>query len=446
MLIFTQIASVSPIANRPLGTEQSRIVAVDLTHPEDPHILTEAFHAARTPDISFDGKRMLFAARKTEEDAWHIWEMNLENRRVKKITDGFEGCTDPAYLPDGRIVFSASAAPSQETDEKEPFALYTSTRDGSEVERITFHPQSDAATTVLLDGRVLFVSGGAPSSTPFSTLLAMRYDGTGMTLFYQNEQGGRVLSRARETAEDQLVFVESEEPGSIGGSLVTIDEKRPLHSRVDLAPDVSGRFHSVVPTPSGKLIVSYRPSSEEPFSLYEFDPSEKRIGRRLHSTTTYHAVEPVLAIERARPMGFVSVTDPQQQVGWLYAQNANLSNLPLAGRRASPVRSRKVQILGRDGLLGTVPLEEDGSFHVEVPADTPLLFQTLDKDGRVVRGPSSWIWVRPNERRGCIGCHEDREWVPENIVPLAVKKPPVSLVPSTSLAEAPSSTSQPAKQ
>jgi len=58
-------------------------------------------------------------------------------------------------------------------------------------------------------------------------------------------------------------------------------------------------------------------------------------------------------------------------------------------------------------------------------ADTPFRIRTLDESGNVVSGPCSWLWLRPNERRGCIGCHENPELAPENIVSLAVKKPPV---------------------
>ena len=49
------------------------------------------------------------------------------------------------------------------------------------------------------------------------------------------------------------------------------------------------------------------------------------------------------------------------------------------------------------------------------------------QNGKVLNGPSGWIWLRPNERRGCIGCHEDHEMVPENRVPLAVKTSPVNI-------------------
>jgi hypothetical protein len=90
--------------------------------------------------------------------------------------------------------------------------------------------------------------------------------------------------------------------------------------------------------------------------------------------------------------------------------------------------SSKIQVLGMDKVLGETTIEEDGSFYLEIEADQSVRFQTLNEEGEILRGPSSWMWVRPNERRGCAGCHEDRELSPENIVPMAIEKPPVAMI------------------
>jgi hypothetical protein len=62
-----------------------------------------------------------------------------------------------------------------------------------------------------------------------------------------------------------------------------------------------------------------------------------------------------------------------------------------------------------------------------VIADTPFKIQTLDKNGNILYGPSSWINLRPNERRACVGCHLGNEIVPENRQPLAVTKDPIQI-------------------
>jgi hypothetical protein len=73
-------------------------------------------------------------------------------------------------------------------------------------------------------------------------------------------------------------------------------------------------------------------------------------------------------------------------------------------------------------LIGEAPVEADGSFNVEVPADTPLLLQALDARGLALAN-CGWIWVKPKEKRGCIGCHEDPERIPENEYVLALRRP-----------------------
>jgi hypothetical protein len=86
------------------------------------------------------------------------------------------------------------------------------------------------------------------------------------------------------------------------------------------------------------------------------------------------------------------------------------NGLPLAQRR----------------ILGIVPVEKDGSFNIEVPADVPIELQTLDENGMALRS-CGWIWVKHREPRGCIGCHEDAELTPENRFVMAVRKPSIQL-------------------
>jgi hypothetical protein len=76
--------------------------------------------------------------------------------------------------------------------------------------------------------------------------------------------------------------------------------------------------------------------------------------------------------------------------------------------------------------LGEAPVEDDGSFNVQIPADIPIEVQLLDADGMALES-CGWIWVKNNEPRGCIGCHEDPELVPENRLVKAIAKPSVLL-------------------
>jgi hypothetical protein len=82
-------------------------------------------------------------------------------------------------------------------------------------------------------------------------------------------------------------------------------------------------------------------------------------------------------------------------------------------------------------FLGEIDIEEDGSFNIEIPANTPIELQTLDADGMALRS-CGWIWAKNHEPRGCIGCHEDGELTPENVFVDAAKR---SSIPLTLSAE-----------
>ena len=75
-----------------------------------------------------------------------------------------------------------------------------------------------------------------------------------------------------------------------------------------------------------------------------------------------------------------------------------------------------------DVLVGKATLAADGSFHLKVPADVPLRVVTRNGDGEAVLDSGHAFWVRPGERRACIGCHEDRETAPSNRMPEALHR------------------------
>jgi len=59
-------------------------------------------------------------------------------------------------------------------------------------------------------------------------------------------------------------------------------------------------------------------------------------------------------------------------------------------------------------ILGYAAVEPDGSFQINVPADTPLGIAVIDSQGRAFQTHTNWIQVRPGERRTCDGCHSPR--------------------------------------
>jgi hypothetical protein len=76
----------------------------------------------------------------------------------------------------------------------------------------------------------------------------------------------------------------------------------------------------------------------------------------------------------------------------------NSDSPPVGAGRGAPGRQ----------VLGTVPVEADGSAYFEAPARTPMLFQALDAQGRAVQTMRSLVYLQPGEHDSCVGCHENR--------------------------------------
>jgi hypothetical protein len=81
-------------------------------------------------------------------------------------------------------------------------------------------------------------------------------------------------------------------------------------------------------------------------------------------------------------------------------------------------------------ILGTVPVEDDGSAYFEAPVERLIYFQAIDENGMAVQSMRSGTYVHPGEHLSCVGCHEDR-WRSTNVrnVPLAMQRPPSRIAP-----------------
>ena len=175
------------------------------------------------------------------------------------------------------------------------------------------------------------------------------------------------------------------------------------------------------------MLVSYRSSEEKTAGLYRFSINERSLGQVIIGYSNYHIVEPVLVEAYTRPRHLPDEVNKAESTGQLFCQDINVTAIQHDSLPSDFENATMIEVLGLDESMGLVQVEEDGSFYLKVIADTPFRLQTLDDMGQVVNGPSGWLWLRPFERRGCVGCHEDPELVPKNFVPLAVKKQPVSI-------------------
>jgi len=502
-VVFCQVPD-APNGSSGLHMEQFRIVRRPTSAricsliPATPNgkftdLTGDTFVSAIQPDLSYDGTKIIFAAKKKDEPYFSIYEMNLDGTGKRQITRDMNDCLDPYYLPDGRIVFS-SAKPGfrDEYDRDMAKLLFTCNADGSDPQRITFNLSSDMATIVLNDGRLLFTSwqhhGDHSTTAGVFGFFTCNPDGTVFMPVMGNQRGeaNNTKSYAQQLTDGRIVFVDSAGHRHYNaGGLSSIDLSRPIATRKILTPgqiynghNMAGRYASPYPLPGGGMICSYSPGRgtgalrEDPaeeihMGIYHFDFSTGRAGKLIFDDPNCQDIDPLAIYRRTPPPVIPSIIDRKQKTGTFLCVNPYLSDRPATSNRvvvgelppAKPGEIKGVRVLegfgvmdtdpkkhkalvidmlqmtfgsGSNGgsnleqrrIVGYAPCEEDGSFHIEVPADTTLALQMLDENGMSIETQLTWVWVRPGEKRLCVGCHESRELALANFDCMAMSKRP----------------------
>jgi hypothetical protein len=423
-------------------------------------LLTDGFASACDPSVSFDAQRVLFAGKRVGSDPWNIFELVLATGKVRQITRDLGNCRSPNYQstlytivspqPWYQLTFVSDAAGTINEDGSGPATdLYSCKLDGSAVRRLTYNLSSDIDPFLMSDGRILY-AGWQRSRIEHGllgrwSLFGINLDGADVAL--HAEQAGARTKQMPCVTRGLVVFVESDHPPWDGsGSLAAVTVRRPLHSYRRLTTPEDGLFHSPSPLPDGALLVSRR-TAANPHAVQRWEP---RTGKSqvVFQDPDYHCVQARLLARRREPDGRSSVVTEEDPRGKLYCLNVYTSDLedpawmpPGTARRirvlegiAIPTSQRAVYHSGTEAttgnlpgsgtfglgpsvprrILGEVDIQPDGSFHLDVPANTPIELQMLDADGLALRS-CSWIWAKNHEPRGCIGCHEDGELTPENL-------------------------------
>lgn len=389
--------------------------------------LTNDFFAAADPQMSFDGARMLFSGRKAQSDHWQIWEMDLDGGHKRQVTQCPEDCLRAAYLPADEIALTVEEA----KEKRLRSYLAVQKMDGSNFHPITFGSAPFHLETVLADGRIVasapwpLVGRDTPNSSRM--LYTLRPDGTALESFRCEHHEKNIQLDAEELANGSLVFVRKPLDGtSAGGELRQI--RQGSLSSTPLVAHQSG-FESLRQISEEKAIVAKQTvnaaNSSGRFDLYLFD-LETRVSERLYADAQLSSIQPVPVLPRAAPKRYWNTLNPESKTGNFISLDAYLSADDPHGRIAIPISRVRVFALdttdGQERNLGEAPVESDGSFFVQVPANLPIRFALLDAKGGVIREEHGWVWTRPGEERGCTGCHGDKAVAPENHWPLTLRR------------------------
>lgn len=421
--------------------------------------------AVGTPSVSFDGQRIYFSMTRAGEAFFHLYRISADGEELERLTDGPFHDIDPAELPDGRIVFTSTRIGTFEEYHNPPSrALFVMNAGGGNIRPLTYTFIFDNEPEVLADGRIVFIrSDNFFDRGKVETLLhAVHPDGTEGYTEFGLDLGPEYGSRLRAYNVGSPAPMPDGRVAFVTGSSIAVG--RPGCAASDLQ-HLRVEAGDVTALPDGRLLCTVagrtpldeaEKNGKRPNPNYRFEklalvnpdqPADRAVvvfdseGEPIHS--------PVYFGTRSRPPQLVHRVDPPKaddprSTGILFCQNARFTRNSTAGWD----QVRAIRVLAGKGLtmrsshsyivhagsevteLGTVPLAPDGSFAVEVPADTAIAFQAVDAEGRSELNEMSWIYVRPGETRGCVGCHQERQTAPPTTTAQiqAVRTRPMKLV------------------
>jgi Tol biopolymer transport system component len=427
--------------------ERGRLVLVRLG--AKPRVLTASFHSAADPEVSFDGKSILFAGRRAASDPWCVFEMKVEGGEPRQITCGRAGARQPVYQSTIYTITPTSVEPwvqvafvgenpgeRNEAGVAPNTSLWSCKTDGTALRRLTFNLSNDRDPEILPDGRMVYAGWlRAPGREPADrvALLGVNEDGTDYQT-YAGDQGLRVKQMPAAAANGLLVFVEAERiAGDGSGRLASVSQVRPLHSYRSLTGTSDGYFRAPSSLPDGRLLVAWR-SSESPFAIHRLDPLTGA-HERVFGEDGWESVEAKVIAPRPMPDARSSVVRDDDPEGRLYTIDVGIQAPGQAMPKGVVTSVRVVEgvaatadrpVLRR--LLGDVEVADDGSYQVQIPANVPVQLELLDASGAVLR-TSAWLWVRNHAAQGCVGCHEDPERTPPNRLMKALQAPAPVLDP-----------------
>jgi Hydrazine synthase alpha subunit middle domain/Concanavalin A-like lectin/glucanases superfamily len=439
------------------------------------------------PDLSFDGRSVVFSFKPHNEKAFHLYRLNVDGTGLVQLTDGLYDDLDPIFLPDGHILFSTTRGHTYVRcmPPTNAFVLARCDGDGKNLYLVSYNNEPDYTPSVMNDGRVVYTRWEYTDKPLWRAekLWTMNPDGTQVVHFWGNQSVWPDLMKDARSipGSRRVMFTGSAHHNWFSGSIGIIDPERgcnfpygltkvtaevpwPESGNGPVDPLESADYHASgayvaydSPYPLGERDFLASADRGGKFVLYLMDVSGNRelIHEGIYNAAFAQPLRPrprppVLADrvawptrdQRAAPRpGLIFSSDVYQgappelrgRARFLRVMHIDEKTYTYWYKRpyisTGPVVSA-VQSEGVKRILGTVPIEPDGSVSFEAPPSMALHFQLLDENQRALQTMRSFVGVMPGERRGCLGCHESHSRAPEiGGEPLALRKPPRTITP-----------------
>jgi formylglycine-generating enzyme required for sulfatase activity len=425
-------------------------------------------------DLHFDAERLMFSSIGTH-DRWHLFEIGVDGSGLRQLTpedlidvDHFDSC----YLPDDRIAFTSTAAYQGlpcEYGSKLMAQLYRLDPRSGEITQLTFEQDSDWTPAMLPDGRLMYLRWEYTDTPHYFTrvLMSMNPDGTDQRAIYGSNSyfPNGIFYAKPMPGGDRIVGIVGGHHGiSRSGRMMIVDPGKGRANADGMVHEFSHRGRKVEakildrlidgvwpqfvhphPLDDKYFVAAVKPSPKALWGLYLVDVFDNLTLIREEEGAAL--LEPVPLVKTRRPRVVADRTRPGEKHAVVFLQDI-YRGPGLAGVERGAVRKLRVGSydfahLGQGGhnsvgiesgwdvkrILGTVPVEKDGSAVFRVPANTPLFLQPLDGEGRALQLFRSWFVGKPGEFVSCIGCHENLSGAPPAMRAFASGKAPVDITP-----------------
>jgi hypothetical protein len=355
------------------------------------------------------------------------------------------------------------------------FTLHVIDRDGGNLRPISAFENFEWTPSVASDGRILYTRWDYIDrfNGHFFSLWSTNPDGTNPQLIYGNyTMRPQVKFEARSIPNSQkLIITAGAHHSNVGGSLVLLDRTRGTEEKapvVRLTPEVPFPetegwapmyYANPYPLSEEQYLVSWSDRALPPHCRVDTEQSNPSNANGIYLYDAFGNLNllyrdpaissmcPIPVRPRPAPPAYPNtVAWDGKQEGRFMLQDVyqGLTGIPRGAvqrlrivavppKTQPNMNSPNLGVSAEDPgkfVLGTVPVEADGSAYFRVPSGVPLLFQALDEQGAALQTMRSLTYVQPQQTLSCIGCHESREAAPPGTtVPLATLRKPSRLTP-----------------
>ncbi len=430
----------------------------------------------RDPDPSFDGRKIVFSMRRNLKDDYHIYEMEVATGHLNQLTYG-SGLSDidPIYLPDGKILFSSTREPKYCMCNRHVMCnLFTMQGDGSEIQQIGHSTLHEGHAALLSDGRVIYDRWEYVDRNfgDAQGVWNVHPDGTNHEIFWGNHTNspGGVLDAREIPGTGKFLATFSSCHDRPWGALAIVDPRIGLDGKRPVVRTWPKSAIDLVGKGNYDTFKKVKPKYEDPFPLSDkyflcvrTTGESEQTGIFLIDTfgneTLLHSeapgcFDPMPLAPRVKPPAIPSQVDLNRTDGSFYVADVNLGSGMEKVERGEVKYLRVVESpekrfwtntawngsgtqapgmawddFNNKRILGTVPVEHDGSAYFTVPADTFVFFQLLDEKGMMIQSMRSGTIVRPGSSISCVGCHETRGTKVHKGPSLALQRSPSKLTP-----------------